>query len=264
MNDIFFSSETIAAYVILGLLGIGIPAAAVLIWRFGFKKGTIKAAFIGAGMFFLFAIILEQLLHMVMLPLVSGNAVFYTIYGALAAGIFEETARFISFRFFMKNSRSMENAVSYGLGHGGFEAVYICGITALSVLMMAASVNIVGAAEFIQSTSGGSEAVATQLEQQLTAYAQLTMPAVFMSIYERIIAIALHTSLSVLVMEAVMVKSKFWLYPAAILIHALFDVPAALYQSGIIPIWICYIIMTVFTAIWIPIAVSEYRRLTRG
>ena len=122
MTDIVFSAESIASLVIMAALGIGIPVAAALVWRFALHKGTMKATFIGAGMFFLFAIILERLLHMVMVPVVSGNVVLYVVYGAVAAGVFEETARFLSFRFLMKNSRSAENAVSYGLGHGGFEA----------------------------------------------------------------------------------------------------------------------------------------------
>ena len=118
MTDIVFSAESIASLVIMAALGIGIPVAAALVWRFALHKGTMKATFIGAGMFFLFAIILERLLHMVMVPVVSGNVVLYVVYGAVAAGVFEETARFLSFRFLMKNSRSAENAVSYGLGHG--------------------------------------------------------------------------------------------------------------------------------------------------
>ena len=167
MTDIVFSAESIASLVIMAALGIGIPVAAALVWRFALHKGTMKATFIGAGMFFLFAIILERLLHMVMVPVVSGNVVLYVVYGAVAAGVFEETARFLSFRFLMKNSRSAENAVSYGLGHGGFEALYLLGLTALSALMMAASVNSMGVSEFINSASGGSDAVAQQLMAQL-------------------------------------------------------------------------------------------------
>ena len=73
MTDIVFSAESIASLVIMAALGICIPVAAALVWRFALHKGTMKATFIGAGMFFLFAIILERLLHMVMVPVVSGN-----------------------------------------------------------------------------------------------------------------------------------------------------------------------------------------------
>ena len=239
MTDIVFSAESIASLVIMAALGIGIPVAAALVWRFALHKGTMKATFIGAGMFFLFAIILERLLHMV----------------------FEETARFLSFRFLMKNSRSAENAVSYGLGHGGFEALYLLGLTALSALMMAASVNSMGVSEFINSASGGSDAVAQQLMAQLAGFAQSSYSGAALAVFERIVAMALHVSLSVLVMEAVMVKGRMWLYPAAIVIHALMDVPAVLYQCGAINIVVCEVIMAVFTAVWAVVAVKRYKYL---
>lgn len=261
MTDIVFSTESIISLAIMAVLGIGIPVAAALVWRFGLHKGTMKATFIGAGMFFLFAIMLERLLHMVMMPLVSGNIVLTSLYGGLAAGIFEETARFLSFRFLMKNSRSAENAVSYGLGHGGFEALYLLGLTAVSALMMAASVNSMGVSEFISSASGGSDAVAEQLVAQLSGFAQVTYMNAALSVFERIVAMVLHVSLSVLVMEAVMVKGRMWLYPAAIVIHALMDVPAVLYQCGVIPLIVCEMIMTVFTAVWAVVAYRRYRFL---
>ena len=50
---------------------------------------------------------------------------------------------------------------------------------------------------------------------------------------ERIFAMLLHVGLSILVFYAVK-RSKGSLYFLAVLLHALFDVPAALYQFGII------------------------------
>ena len=75
MNDIVFSGEAIAIYAILAVVGLALPTAAALIWRFRFKKGTLAATFIGAAMFLVFALILETLLHQVMLPVVSGSTV---------------------------------------------------------------------------------------------------------------------------------------------------------------------------------------------
>lgn len=115
MNEIVFSGEAIAAHAVIAVLCILIPVGAALVWRFCLKKGSMRYTFIGAGMFFLFAIILERLLHQAMLPLVSGNVLLYTLYGALAAGIFEETARYISFRFLMKYSRSARTPYPTGL-----------------------------------------------------------------------------------------------------------------------------------------------------
>lgn len=258
MNDIVFSPESIISLVLMAVLGIAVPAAAALVWRFRFHKGTLKATFIGAGMFFLFAMVLERLLHVLVIPLVMNNVVLYVIYGAVAAGLFEETARFLSFRFFLKKNRSAENAVSYGLGHGGCEMILLLGLQAVIALAMIATVS----PDVVSELSSESDFYAySRVISQLTAYSQVTYGNLAISVLERIIALILQVSLSVLVMEAVMVKGRIWLYPAAIVIHALMDVPAALYQCGVIPVIVCELIMAAFTAVWAVIAYKRYKFL---
>ncbi len=258
MNDIVFSPESIISLVLMAVLGIAVPAAAALVWRFRFHKGTLKATFIGAGMFFLFAMVLERLLHVLVIPLVMNNVVLYVIYGAAAAGLFEETARFLSFRFFLKKNLSAENAVSYGLGHGGCEMILLLGLQAVIALAMIATVS----PDVVSELSSESDFYAySRVISQLTAYSQVTYGNLAISVLERIAAMTLHVSLSVLVMEAVMVKGRIWLYPAAIVIHALMDVPAALYQCGVIPVIVCELIMAAFTAVWAVIAYKRYKFL---
>ncbi len=258
MNDIVFSPESIISLVLMAVLGIAVPAAAALVWRFRFHKGTLKATFIGAGMFLLFAMVLERLLHVLVIPLVMNNVVLYVIYGSAAAGVFEETARFLSFRFFLKKNRSAENAVSYGLGHGGCEMILLLGLQAVIALAMIATVS----PDVVNELSSESDFYAySRVISQLTAYSQVTYGNLAISVLERIIALILQVSLSVLVMEAVMVKGRIWLYPAAIVIHALMDVPAALYQCGVIPVIVCELIMAAFTAVWAVIAYKRYKFL---
>ncbi len=258
MNDIVFSPESIISLVLMAVLGIAVPAAAALVWRFRFRKGTLKATFIGAGMFLLFAMVLERLLHVLVIPLVMNNVVLYVIYGAVAAGVFEETARFLSFRFFLKKNRSAENAVSYGLGHGGCEMILLLGLQAVIALAMIATVS----PDVVSELSSESDFYAySRVISQLTAYSQVTYGNLAISVLERIAAMTLQVSLSVLVMEAVMVKGRIWLYPAAIVIHALMDVPAALYQCGVIPVIVCELIIAAFTAVWAVIAYKRYKFL---
>lgn len=258
MNDIVFSPESIISLVLMAVLGIAVPSAAALVWRFRFHKGTLKATFIGAGMFLLFAMVLERLLHVLVIPLVMNNVVLYVIYGSAAAGVFEETARFLSFRFFLKKNRSAENAVSYGLGHGGCEMILLLGLQAVIALAMIATVS----PDVVSELSSESDFYAySRVISQLTAYSQVTYGNLAISVLERIAAMTLQVSLSVLVMEAVMVKGRIWLYPAAIVIHALIDVPAALYQCGVIPVIVCELIIAAFTAVWAVIAYKRYKFL---
>ena len=47
-------------------------------------------------------------------------------------------------------------------------------------------------------------------------------------------AISIQISLSIIVFYAVNGKNKLWLYPLAIIFHAIIDIPAAAMQAGII------------------------------
>ena len=69
-----------------------------------------------------------------------------------------------------------------------------------------------------------------------------------------------HTAMSVIVFESARVKGKLWLFPVSILLHAVCDLPAALYQRQVIPMWAVYPIMAVITAGIVWLAVRSFGR----
>lgn len=99
----------------------------------------------GGGIFFVFAMILEQILHTVVLmttgTTLTDNIWLYALYGATAAAVFEETGRFIAMKFGMKKYLSKENALMYGVGHGGMEAVLLMGMAQVSNIITALMIN---------------------------------------------------------------------------------------------------------------------------
>lgn len=104
MTGVLFSAGTIAGMLISGLFCIIMPIALLIIFKLKNKEISLFPALIGAAMFFAFAMVLEQLLHLIMRPIVSGSVIAYSVYGALAAGVFEETGRFIGFKFLLKKA----------------------------------------------------------------------------------------------------------------------------------------------------------------
>ena len=81
------------------LLGIAVPVclALFLVRRYHAKLSTIL---IGAGTFILFALVLEAIMHQIVLKgaygsAITGNPLWYALYGGLAAGVFEESGRFL-------------------------------------------------------------------------------------------------------------------------------------------------------------------------
>ncbi len=250
-----FSTETIAALAVGGVLGFAIPIAAIIVYKKKNRDAWLPSAFIGAATFIVFALVLESLLHFVMLPLVQGNPWTYAVYGAFAAGIFEETGRFVAYKTLMKKRYTTKNAVLMGLGHGGVEAIIVLGYSMILYLILASMANAMGFETLIETLSKGDANTAAIMQEQLGAVADLKLPSVLLSVYERIVAIAFHTSASVFVYFAAAKKGKIWLYPLAILIHAATDFPAALCQQGVLGITVTEIIFTLFAVVMVISAV---------
>lgn len=250
------SNGTIAALVVGGALAIIIPIAAVIVYKRRRRDVWLLSALIGAGTFLVFALVLEQLLHTVMLPVVSGNKVLYCVYGCLAAGVFEETGRFVAYKAFMKNHRTAHNAVMMGLGHGCFEAMALLGAGFLSNAFVAVSVNAVGFDVFVEQAAMGNAELAETVRLQIEAIAQVGAGSVALGLFERLIAMTFHVCMSVIVYKSVE-KGRFILFPAAILLHALLDSVAVMYQVGVITsLTVVYIPMVIMTA---AVAVPTYK-----
>lgn len=185
---------------------------------------------LGCGSFFLFAMLLEQMLHMAVLlrmgsfsELLRENLWLYALYAGAAAGIFEETGRFLTMRIFMKKNLTRENALMYGAGHGGMEAVLILGVASINNLVNALLLNSGALMESLASDPNARQA--------LEALSPLgTVPAwqFFLGGGERISAIALQIALSLFVYRAVSDRRKWFFYPLAILIHGALDMAVVL------------------------------------
>ena len=96
---------SIAGMAISLIISVALPIVLLIVWRK--KTGASFSSFcIGAGIFILFALILEQIFHSMMLGL-TGTVLrdkiwLYALYGGLAAGLFEETGRFTAMKLLMK------------------------------------------------------------------------------------------------------------------------------------------------------------------
>ena len=179
----------------------------------------------------LFAFILESGAHSLVLSSPAGSAIkgniwLYAIYGGFMAGLFEETGRYLAFSFALKKYRAKNvNALMYGAGHGGFEAIVIVGLTMINNIVWSFMINNGRIAELTGSLSGDQLA---QAQQAIGLLISTPSYQFLLGGAERLFAILLHISLSVLVWFAVKWEGKLYLYPAAILIHFAVDAAAAL------------------------------------
>lgn len=223
---------TMAAMLLNLLLGLIIPAVIYFIMKKRFRGNRI-AFFTGCGIMFVFAFLLESLVHSFVLggslgTVISNNIWLYGLYGASMAAIFEETGRLIAFEFILKKHRDNDGtALLYGAGHGGFEAFYILFVSGINNLTFAALINSGNTAAL---TAGLEGTALAQIEATIQQMLEISWSTFLFSPIERIAAIILQISLSVLVWFAVKYKD-YRLYGMALLIHFLMDFVSVILNS---------------------------------
>jgi uncharacterized membrane protein YhfC len=245
-----------AAMAISAALSIGVPIALFFVVRKSYGKGFLPVFLGGAG-FLLFAIILEQTLHWLVFryaPALKQRPFLYVLYGALAAGVFEETARFAAFHILKKRRTGFGVALKHGIGHGGVEAVLLGGASMISSMALAALFNTLGAENLAM--------MGAPVLEQARAVAATPPSMLFLAGAERLLALAIQISLSAIVFYAVYQPRKLWLFPLAILLHAVADCPAALAQAGVIEsVWLVEGLAAVSAAALAAFAVLLHKRL---
>ena len=139
VNNQMVSQSAVTMMLIQMLICLALPIG-LAVWvikrRSHPQKGATKIFFIGMGIFFLFAGILEGPFRGIARQF-QHTPWAYALYGALLAGVFEEVGRFLGFKFIQKRipdkMNDPETPFLYGLGHGGLEMILIGSVTVLKI-----------------------------------------------------------------------------------------------------------------------------------
>lgn len=222
------------------LFGIAVPILLAIFLKKKFHL-TFKPFLIGCAVWFVFVMILEKMFHTAILSspvgaTIQGTTWMMALYGGLAAGIFEEGGRFIAMKTVLKNEHKDDhNALMYGAGHGGFEAMFLLGIGMVNNLIYA-----------IMNNTGHIGLLTAPLNETQLATFQYALNQLINSPWttflaapvERVSAMIFHIALSVLVWQAVTMK-KFWFFPLAIFLHFAMDAGTVMMsRNGVSILWI--------------------------
>ena len=217
------------------LLGFAVPVCLAW-WMIKKYKVRLSTILIGAATFIVFALVLEALVHKIVLggslgATIQGKTLYYALYGGLMAGLFEETGRFLSMKFLMKKEpTTVLPGLAYGAGHGGVEMLIVFGISMISNLVMSVMINAGQLETIVSQTPAEAQ---EQVRAAAAQLAELRAGGLLLGLWERISALILHFSLSVLVWAAVRKGGKWlWLFPAAILLHAGVDAQAVILSKS--------------------------------
>ncbi len=223
----YVSAASIVGMAVSFLLAVGFPINLLILVKR--KTGAkVSSFFIGAGVFFTAALVLEQIFHLVVFAAVGdaiqGNIWLYALYGGTAAAVFEESGRLLAMKKFMKNRLDFPNALMYGVGHGGCEAIFLMGITGINNIVTSLLINSGGLQAALGALDQGTaQATLAQLSPLWTSPAYLF----YMGGIERVFAILLHISFSLLMYRAVVRGSRGGIL-LPYLLHFLVDVAAVL------------------------------------
>jgi uncharacterized membrane protein YhfC len=229
----------------------------VVLFVYFHKKYTLslKAVGIGALVWIIFTQVFEKSIHVYLLKTNPATAQFLNnpyvlpFYGALMAGIFEETGRYLAFRYVLKGKTEWKDGIAYGIGHGGIESI---------VVGMLLSINNLATAILINSGKFASLAPSASLEQIKHALTT-TSPVMFaLSGVERLLALAPQIALSLIVLYGIKTgKIRYLFY--AILAHATLDIFAGMYQAHLVGVWVVEAIVAVFAvlAIWLIVRLKK-------
>ena len=210
-----------------------IPLVCGLIWHRRYQN--MRPVWMGVMGFFAFAAIAEMLFVMLCLSALgpvskalNASPVRLVVFSCLCAGIFEEAGRFLMYRSGLNKCRGRSVATGYAVGHFGAEILIL---TVWPLLSKAAE-------DFGAAQAG-------------------------LAVYERAVACAGHTALSVLVWYAFSEKKPGALI-LAIALHAVCDVPVGMLRYGLIGQTASELFFGLFVAVLCLIAFRRWQKMPVG
>ncbi|MBR0464256.1 MAG: YhfC family intramembrane metalloprotease [Clostridia bacterium] len=266
-ESIVFGKSCIPALSVTIILMIAIAVGFFLYWRASHKQRT-NISYLIAGIigFIVSARVLELGVHYLCILMdnpvsrfINGSTAAFVIYGTLMAGVFEECGRYIILRYVLKKNRTRENAILYGIGHGGIEILAVLlpnMITYLAVAVLFSQGDVEKALSSLKITEQ-TAAAALPSVQAAAAFDYGMMAA---NVVERLLAMLLHIGLTVIVFYGV-IKARKRFLPVAILLHMMMDAFPALYQRGVVPLWSVEVWAACWTAVITFVAVKLYGKM---
>ena len=184
-----------------------LPFVLAFIWISKFN-GRICYIFIGIGGF-IGSVLIESIFISLISKQFEKDSFILTLITGISPGLFEETGKYLLIKYIYSQEKIKNNSVSYGIGHGGIES-FMIGIAFLANIF----------AKDILIEKGALKK-------------SITFSFCLMSAIERLFAIAIQISLSILNYKANKDK-KIFFYFYAIILHDFIDLFAILYQKGLI------------------------------
>ena len=247
-----FSPSQMFVFVVRAILTIAFPFICIFIARKKFD-GRIFPFVIGLVAVNLL-VIPRALLRDMLVP-DSGDFTMRLVLSSLIGAFCEETARFLMFRYMLKNYDTLTDAVCYGIGHHGMEVIPSVSFC-FDAIATGSKLNSVGLETMV---AGLSAEEAEALIKQIEIYTSIGFFDHADVVLSWIASLAMQIAWSVLVFTAAYRQDYRKFYFAAILLHVVANV---LLLNTIISLIgaaaMCYIAYRVAKSSELPVSQSRY------
>ena len=224
------------------LLAFIIDISFIFIYSFihiKYYSGKLFSVFIGI-IGFIVSVFIEGIIISLIVKIVGKDSNWIIPFSLSFPGIFEETGRYLCFKYILNKDENKNKSIGYGIGHGGIES-FLIGISLLSLLMSK-----------------------DNLIQQGAIKGNVTFGTLFFGVFERFNCVFIQISFSVIVFKAVK-ENNINYYILAIFLHDFLDFFAFLYQRKILGnIIVIELIICIFAAIFSRYAYKLYINLSDG
>jgi uncharacterized membrane protein YhfC len=189
------------------------------------------------GLFFIGVVgfVLSQILHIPfnwlivnqfeLLPsdvTILSNLIIVALFYGLSAGVFEEVTRYLIYRFWAKDARTWGRGLMVGSGWGGIESMLL----GILLLINSIALALMSQGFLLDLIPIEQEGL---LAEQIQAMVSLPWYESMLGSLERLFAISLQLSLSLMVMQVFTRKKLWWLW-VAVGWHTLIDATAVFAQ----------------------------------
>lgn len=247
-----FSPSQMFVFVVRAILTIAFPFICIFIAR---KKFDSRIFPFVIGLVAVNLLVIPRALLRDMLVPDSGDFTMRLVLSSLIGAFCEETARFLMFRYMLKNYDTLTDAVCYGIGHHGMEVIPSVSFC-FDAIATGSKLNSVGLETMV---AGLSAEEAEALIKQIEIYTSIGFFGHADVVLSWIASLAMQIAWSVLVFTAAYRQDYRKFYFVALLLHVVANV---LLLNTIISLIgaaaMCYIAYRVAKSSELPVSQSRY------
>ena len=250
--------ESISGMLFTAAVGITLPFVLLFFARIKLKA-KYSAFFIGCVTYICAVLFLKAFFTGLMIKLTNGvirdNLMLYALFSGVTAALFEEFGRYVSLRYWMKNSLAKENAVMYGIGHGSIYSVAVVGLSYVANITLADAVN---SGRMTEILAGLTAEEAGSYRESLQKLAEAVSSDFYVAGIEQFYSLALQIVLSYLIYRSIR-DNDYRMIVTAILLHFMMEFTTIM-LSQILPIMTVEAILIVIAVALVAVMVKFYKQ----